>query len=712
MKKSWLKGSLAVFAALVLLSGCAKSTTQKTEVKAAPAKTVVATGSTATKESGAEVVAPAPKKVDLSKNIELKFNLSYGNKSRTMTYNQSTPLTLSNGDVVTAGMLKPMWSSLEKTLNTTFRDVSIQDAKANDMINTESTSGFSGANIYGGNSIASDIMAYGAQGKFVNLAELMKQGYMPNFKAFLDQNPNIRKSITAYDGGIYQIPYIAEVGNLARTVCVRQTWIEKLLDNPAAAYNTTEFKTFVKPIFTGKNARTGAYGGSVTPKPGVSITKKTTDNIIQIQNELPVKNGKTLAEALVSYIKRNYEYAHASELYLGEKAAYDMDEMVALFRVIKANGMYLTDGKSSEVWPFFTRQANYREDIFRYATWFNGFRVHGSDSYDARWSIDKDGALQYTYSAPEMYDMLSALSDWNAEGLLYSDFFDLSNKGNFRSKLYGTDSSTAPHYGFMTYDWIASTTSASLNKDVVVILPPVAPVNGVWQYYLDNSRVIKPDGWAISVAGSTPEQVERASAVFDYFFTEDGHIMQNYGLLEDIASREGYVGPDGKKYPQFNAWVLDTVAKTAKGDLSSFLRDWMGAQMAIGYQKEIGFEYQYTSESGFEGWKLLNGSTVNFPTYEGKGIKGDNPNYYRLTPPAFSLTDRQSEILKTQTSLKTEDVVEMMFNIIKFKTPGNAPSGAFVARDYDEYLNYFKSKGLDAFVNVNSAAYEIMQAEE
>lgn len=706
MWKKWLKGCLVLSFGLLVLFGCSKQTPQKTIEE----KQVVENENS---EKSVTNQSDENKQIDLSKNIELKFNLAYGNKSRTMTYNQSSPLTLSNGEVVTAGMLKPMWSSIEKKFNSSFRDVSIQDSRANDMINTESTGDFSGANIYGGNSIASELMAYGAQGKFVNLNDLMEKGYMPNFKAYLDANPNVRKAITAYDGGIYHIPYIAEIGNIARTICIRESWVTKLLDVASAPYDeNTSFVTYIKPYFIGDKTRVGSYGGTVSPKDGITITKKTTENIVQIQNDLPVKNGKTLTEALVSYIKRNYDYEKPSDLFIGDKAAYDVDEMIALFRAIKANALYLTDGKSSEVWPFFTRQSNYREDLLRFATWYNGYRVHGSDSYESRWFIDKDGKLEYTYSSPEMYEILSIFSDWQAEGLLYSDFFDLANKGNFRSTLYGTDSSSTPHYGFMTYDWIASTTSPSLNKDIIVILPPVAPVNGVWQYYIDNSRVIKPDGWAISVAGSTQEEIERASIVMDYFFTKEGNMLQNYGLLDDIDSPDGYLGPDGKKYPKLNAWVLDTTAKVAKGDLSTFLRDWIGAQMPIGYQKEIGFEYEYTSEAGFDAWKLLDNSTVNIPTYSGEGLKGDNPNYYRLIPPTFSLTERQDEILKTQTSMRTDDIVEMMFNIIKYKTLGNAPSGAFVAKDYDDYLNYFVSNGLDTFIKVNSTAYENMNSGE
>ena len=71
-----------------------------------------------------------------------------------------------------------------------------------------------------------------------------------------------------------------------------------------------------------------------------------------------------------------------------------------------------------------------------------------------------------------------------------------------------------------------------------------------------------------------------------------------------LEENEKYEGPDGKSYPKFTPWVNETCAAVAKGDLSTFLRDWMGCLMPIGYQKEIGFEYQYTSDRGFEGWAL------------------------------------------------------------------------------------------------------------
>ncbi len=709
MRRKAAGALVAVMMATAVLTGCGSSVVeqaqeQQTAAQTTAAQTTAAAGGTEEGGGQEEVQAQA----DLTGTVELKFNYAVGNKSRTMTYNQESPLTLPDGTVVTAGMLKPMWSYVEKELNSKFTDVAVQDMKSSDMIQTESTSNFAGANIYGGESIAERLMFYGTEGKFVNLTEMMEAGYLPNFKNYLDNNPDVKSAITAYDGNIYHVPYIAEINQIGRAFEIRGSWVSALLDAAEASYDTDSFQVYYEGFYVGDNKRTGDNGGTVTPKEGVSITKKTDESIIEIQNSLDVKNGETLTGALIQYINDNYDYDTPSELYVGEKAAYDIDELVALMRCIKANPRYLTDGKADVVWPMFTRQSSFREELLRLATYFGGIKVHGADSYQARWYIDENGKVQYTYAQEGVYDVLCYLSDMEAEGLLYSDCYDLTDKTNHRSTLWGTDEGEAPSFGFMTYDFIASSTSDSLNKDTIVVLPPVAKINGVWQYYMDNGRAIKPDGWAISIAGSTKEQIQRACAVFDYFFTEEGAVLQNYGLPMILEENEKYEGPDGIAYPKFIPWVTETCSTVAKGDLSTFLRDWMGCLMPIGYQKEIGFEYQYTSERGFAGWALLQNSTLNIATYAGEGPAGDNPNYYKMIPPVFSLTSRQKETISDSTSVESADIVEYMFNIVRYRTKGNAPQGAEVAQTYEEYAASFEARGLDLYEETYQAAYDVM----
>ena len=646
---------------------------------------------------------------------ELKLNLAYGNKDQTITYQKSNPLTLPGGTVITQGQLKPFWSYVANELNMTIKDNTTQDQKASQMITTAAATGFSDSDIYGGNSIGESLMSYGTQGFFVDLTELMNQGKMPHVKAFLDNNPDIKSAITAYNGKIYHLPYIAEIGSFARDYHMRESWVTSLLDTGETAdkkYDTDKtLTTYYEGFWKGNNARTGTNGGTVTPKDGVNITKKTNENVITLMNNLPTKNGKTLADCLKTYIKNNYSYTKASELYLGEKAAYDVDELVALFRVIKANPKFLTSGKAETVWPYFTRQSSYREELLRFGTYFNGIRVHGSDSYSARWEIDKNGQIQYTYTKEDFFDILTYLSQWQAEGLIYDDVYDTTNKNNFRNQLYFADNAENPKFGFMTFDFTASTTAdgatAADVRDIVGVLPPVSKVNGVWQYYIDNSRVIKPDGWAISAKSNN---IDKAAELFDYFFTEDGAVLQNYGLPEMLKENEKFTGPDGKEVPAYNEWTLNTTKEVANGDLSTFLRNFIGALMPVGYSKEIGFEYQYTSERGFDAWELLINSTTGMPSYEGTGPKGDNPNYYKLIPPVFSLTERQSDALANTQMTSNDSLYETIFNIIRYKAKGNAPTSVTLPADYNAYYKLFKDAGVETYIQTYQDAYTAMQA--
>ncbi len=660
--------------------------------------------STTSSSSEAEVTADP---------VDIKISLAYGNTSRTITYNQSSPMTLSDGSVVSAGMTKPVWSYAGSQNGINIIDVTVQDAEATEMMDTASTTNFAEANIFGGNSIADKLMNYGAAGAFVAINQMVDEGKMPNIQAYFEENPAVKSAVTAYDGNVYYMPYVAEMGNAAREICTRQSWPVILLDGGATYDTSTTIKTYYEGYYTGSNARTGSNGGSVSPKDGVTIEKKTDQSIIEIQNALSTKNGATLTEALITYINDNYDYDTPSELYNGEKAAYDMDELVALFRCIKANPSLLTDGKASNVWPFFTRYSKYREDLLHYATYFGGVHVHGSDTYENRWGIDASGELYYTYSQENLFDAMVYMSQMNAEGLIYTDIFDTTNTDNFRSTLYGTDNADEnPSFGFMTFDWIASTTSSSLNGDICAVLPPVAKINGVWQYYVENTRVIKPDGWAISIAGcTTEEQLDKACQLFDYYYTAEGAQLHNYGLPMDVAEGETYLGPDGIEYPKFGDWMIDTSSELAGGDVSTFLRDWLGGLMAIGYQKEIGFEYQTTDEQGLISWELVNNSNIGYPSYSGEGPAGENDYFYTLAPTVFSLTSRQMDTVSTETKIEADEIEEYVFNVIRYHCLNNAPSGTDAAQTYAEYIAYFEAAGLTTYEDTYKAAYAVMKGE-
>ncbi len=552
----------------------------------------------------------------------LDVSVALGNNQRTLTYNQATPLELPTGQVISQGQLKPTWQYIEQQLGIDLNDVTIQDQSATEMIDVSAATGFESANVYGGNGIAESLMNYGAQGYFVDLNQHLDM--MPNFGAYLAENPNIADAITAYDGGIYLVPYAAELGNYARVFDGRESWVTALLDSADALEDET-------------HTLTPAYAG---------YWDRNATNVVDLQNEAAAGGELTrdaALDTLIAYIADTYpDLANPSDLYLGDTAQYDMDELVALWRVIElspntlskvATGAVVADAQIS---PFFVRQSSYREDVLRLITYWGGQRVHGSDSYSARFYFDQNGELQYSYAEDGFLEGVGYLQQIYSEGLIHSEFADLSTRDNYRNFLYAADEEpNNTQFGFMTYDWIASTTAS--NADVVGMLPPLTTVGDSDEFihFLENTRVIKPDGWGISTT-SSEEEINAALTLFDYFFTAEGHQAQNYGPPYGLVEGEMYEAPDGNLYPTFNDWIVDISCELKNCDMSGFLRDFMGSLIPIGFQKEIGFELQTTTNNGPAAWELYVGEEVVSTSYE-----SDDP-LFRLVPPFFSLTEQDN----------------------------------------------------------------------
>ena len=180
--------------------------------------------------------------------------------------------------------------------------------------------------------------------------------------------------------------------------------------------------------------------------------------------------------------------------------------------------------------------------------------------------------------------------------------------------------------------------------------------------------------------------------MFDYFFSEEGHIVQNYGPPWGREEGEVFVGMDGVEYPAFNQWILDTACELKKCDMSGFLRDFVGSQIPIGYQKEIGFEWQYTKNNGWDAWALWIGKPVLTTSY------GSEDPLFRLVPPVFSLTEQDTA--KLGQLAVGEDQVDQIFLYI---------TGADTAVESVEALKaLYVDAGLADYVEVYRNAYARM----
>ena len=626
-------------------------------------------------EEAEEVVEEAAEEVmeEVAMAASININFALGNNQRTLTYNQPTPLELPDGTVIAQGQLKPTWQYIQSELGLEINDVTIQDQSSSEMIEVSAATGFDNAAIFGGNSVADDLMAFGAQGYFVPLNANLD--HMPNFAAYLEANPNIAKAVTAYDGNIYHAPYAAEIGNYARVFNARTEWITGLLDSDDAIEAET-------------NSLTTAYSG---------YWSRSDSNVVDMQNE--AGGGELTAEvartALLEYIAATYpDLENPSDLYIGVDAQYDIDELVALWRVVELSPNTVTKITTGEVVPdaqvdaFFTRRSRDRFDAFRLMTYWGGQRVFGSDATSARFYLDAEGELQFSFSDPGFLEAVGYMQQLYAEGLINADFFDTSNSDNFRSVLYGADGEEGHNqFGFMTIDWIASTTAS--NETVESILPPVTQVGSdEFIHFMENTRVIKPDGWAISTA-STEEEINAALALFDYFYSDAGVIVQNYGPPFALVEGEVYLGSDGNEYPTFSDWTVEQSCEFKDCNMSSFSRDYTGSLIPLGYQKQIGFEMQTTINNGPAAWELYFEKGVITPSYESA-----DP-LFRLVPPVFSLTEQDTA--KLGTLAVGEEQAEQIFLFI---------AGADTAVESTEALGQlYADAGVEDYLDVYRNAY-------
>lgn len=627
-------------------------------------------------EAAEEEMAEEEAMEEVAMASELDINFALGNNQRTITYNQPTPLEQPDGTVINQGQLKPTWQYIQSELGMTFNDVTIQDQSSGEMIDIAAATGFDSADIFGGSNVADDLMAFGAQGYFVRLNDNLDK--MPNFAAYLDENPNIAKAITAYDGGIYHAAYTAEIGNYARVFNARVEWIAGLLDSDDMIEAET---STLAPQYEG-------------------YWERHDTNVVDLQNEAAAGEltGEVARAVLLDYIAATYpDLEKPSDLYVGVNAQYDIDELVALWRVVELSPNTVTKITTGEVIPdaqvvpFFTRRSRDRHDALRLINYWGGQRVFGSDSSAALFYLDADGELQFSHNDPGFLEGVGYMQQLYAEGLIYSDFFDSSISDNFRSLLFGADGEEGHNqFGFMTIDWIASTTAS--NETVASVLPPVTTVGGdELIHWVENTRVIKPDGWAISTA-SSEEEINAALALFDYFYSPEGNIVQNYG--PPFAQSGGiYVGGDGVEYPEFSQWTVDNANEFNNGNMSSFLRDYMGSLIPLGYQKEIGFEMQTTVNNGPAAWEMYFDAGVLTPSYE------SDDTLTRLVPPVFSLTEQDTA--KLGTLAVGGEQLEQIYLFI-----ANADSAP---ADIDALAAMYADAGIDDYVEVYRNAYDRSQ---
>lgn len=588
--------------------------------------------------------------LDISLNYQVKkvgqTGLSYNGKgTRELKYAGVT--------LVTNDML-PTWKCLQNKLDTKYADsktstITFFDANPYDQTDYKKdftqhwVNGFKSKDRYvdlvmGGGTYYTQ---YANAGKLVAIDEYLDQ--MPNFKAWVEQNPDIWESMKHTDGHVYFTPYFDGLNSIEKMFLMNTSYVEKLLDGDidaedesVALTNGTVYTPYV--VETEEQTLTVSVNGTAKT---IKANFAEANNAVKKQNDLSAKNGKTLVAALKEALIAEYGSAIAttaggsatgdkvvynklSEIFTGEKACYNTDDLVALLRCVKTCPKTLTGDVTTKMNPISPRTAENKRTI-DLVSLISLWGLKGNDSENGKLYYDVDGNLKDARTTQDTYDVgLSNLNKLYQEGLFVNNFTsDKSGKVMGSTEWRGNNIKDGS--GFLYYDY--NGTTSPFNDDVVegskgFAQPVLAPVvkwadssktlnykgtnlAGTYFRYSEANRALKDGGWCIPAES---DNIGTALALMDYLFSEEGARIQDFGpddgkywdlKTQGAAGNTDYENQvcaiNGGTSPIIKEDVLDDIKGNSEGvTWNDYYRAFIGSTQGIGHIREDSLDYQTT----------------------------------------------------------------------------------------------------------------------
>ena len=518
-------------------------------------------------------------------------------------------LKLADGKEYRVGDLKPTWAEVESRLNIEFVDKWTGAGSAQKEYNVHKED-LSKVDMVAGT--ASQLSEAGVAGDLINIAEYLD--HMPNFKAYLEANPIVRLSITAdtTNGAIYFSPYFDGVDDIERMPLMRTDWVEKLL-NGEGEFTAEASKTLATAVYTPYMPTSGKVTVDAVNKDGTAVIQLTKDydkagNIVALMNAAGTIDGVTAVNMLRKYIDEAYNGYYGTnraDLFIGQDAAWDADELVALLRCVVSNPQTLNG--TDTVHGLFSRNddENKRKiDMFRFAGTL--FGVRGLESRQDYLYIDSEGNLRDARQEEDTYIALERMNAMAKEGLI-SDSFMLNQDTETKNILAGD--LAFMHYDYNQTQTVYNETALQEGEKYMAVMVPVARWNdGTGEQFFrftESWRSVKTDGWAISKAGvgNDTDKLHAALALIDYAYSREGQILMSYGPDDFIAKNaDGSLKMfsfNGQDWPVISNATYDELWKKASGNYTNYARQFLGSTLS--FVKSQSFEYQCTHIVGKEG---------------------------------------------------------------------------------------------------------------
>ena len=443
---------------------------------------------------------------------------------------------LSDGRECKPGELKPVWREISEMLQIPFaRAETVEDA---DIVIGE----------------IADLTVLAGQGKLLDLS--MNMSSMPNLRGYLSANADARLGFLSGGYGESYVLPTYDYGFLpTRLPMIRADLVSLLLDGEGMleAEGTgvlTDF--YCMPVMP----TSGVYEVDILSESGLGATAilknvSRSGNILEIMNfaiSYGALSGVDAVNMLRTYIDEAYDGFYGerrSDLYIGERAAWDADELVALLRCIRACAdiLGISEGECG------IASLSGGADIVSLASLLCG--VKGLDSSDSLFYVTSDGELvdaRYTDGADAVLRFVHRLI---CEGLI-------ADEGEVGALVYGM-SEDACYRGGVAY--------TAMN----------VPVSQITVRYTDRitrycESMYIAHGASMAVSRAVAEDEEKmawAASLIDYLYSAEGEKVMRHGASEYDISR-----------------LMADAELLTDGSLERLMREYVGAQTVMTPENE------------------------------------------------------------------------------------------------------------------------------
>ena len=604
--------------------------------------------------------------------ITLRMATGYNNPNTGISYDAGTisdygengTLTLSNGKQYRAGDLKPTWAALSERLGINFEDKWTGAGSASKEYDYWSER-LGDIDMVAGS--ASTLAEAGAAGKLVNIAEYLD--LMPNFKAYLDANPIVKLSIVGdvETGAIYYSPYFDGVNDIERMPLMRVDWVQKLL-NGEGEFTADASNNTATPVYQPYMPTSGKVAVDVVNAAGTGVESVTKDydaagNIVDTMNKAGSISGVDAVNMLREYIDKaygGYYGTNRADLYIGQNAAWDADELVALLRCVVANPQTLNGGTT--IFGLFSREDNNMQrkvDMFRFAGTL--FGVRGLESRKDYLYVGNDGLLHDARQDAAAYQAMEYMNAMAQEGLISESFL--------KDQEESTKTMLQNDLGFMHYDYSQTQTlynedgsTLSAGETYRPVMIPVARWNdGTGEAYFrftESWRSVKTDGWALTKAGigSDDNKLYAALSIIDYAYSHEGQILMSYGpdefIKTDASGNYVTFNFNGEQWPEIadstrtELWRKDWVS----GNYTNYARFFLGSTLS--FLKSQAFEYQCTAAAGREGAGYIS-TAIGLGVIKHPELAVAGNQWYTIVPTTLPLDNQQNQQIAQYTELSS-----------------------------------------------------------